>query len=133
MSKLNEYIRCLEDSIQSSPLIGTYEIHIVHKTDDIGYIYGRIDFADGSMLDFKEFVAAIGGNDIEKYKYAYNYRNQTNLIFRYDNAADPRARRLTSFPHHVHLSSENIAESSPKNIDDILDEIEERIIKMLGQ
>lgn len=129
MSKLNEYIRRFEDVIQSSPIIRVYEIHIDRKTEDIVYINGRIDFEDGSTLDFKEFIAAVG-IDIEKYKYAYNYRKQDSLIFRYDNALDPRARKLSSFPHHLHLPPNSIAESLPKNIKDILNDIEDRMIEM---
>jgi len=129
VSKLNEYIRRFEDVIQSSPIIRVYEIHIDRKTEDIVYINGRIDFEDGSTLDFKEFIAAVG-IDIEKYKYAYNYRKQDSLIFRYDNALDPRARKLSSFPHHLHLPPNSIAESLPKNIKDILNDIEDRMIEM---
>ncbi|HQG66880.1 MAG TPA: DUF6516 family protein [Smithella sp.] len=128
MSKLNEYIRQIEDSIQSSPLIRAYDLHIDRKTEDIAYIYGRIEFLDSSLLDFKEFVAEVG-DSIEKYKYAYNYRNQTSLVFRHDNASDPRARKLSTFPHHVHLPSDAIAESSSLNINDILSEIEEIIVR----
>ena len=128
MSKLNKYIRHIEDSIQSSPLVRAYDIHIDRKTDDIAYIYGKIEFIDSSMLDFKEFVAEVG-DSIEKYKYAYNYRNQANLIFRHDNASDPRARKLSSFPHHVHLPSDTIAESLSRNINDILSKIEEIIVR----
>ncbi len=128
MSKLNEYIRHFENTIQSSPLIGTYELHIDRKTEDIVYINGKIGFSDGSTLDFKEFVTAVG-NEIDKYKYAYNYRKHDNLIFRYDNAPDPRARNLPSFPHHVHLPPDSIAESLSKNINDILNDIEDRMIR----
>ena len=128
MSKLNEYIRQIEDSIQSSPLIRAYDLHIDRKTEDIAYIYGRIEFLDSSLLDFKEFVAEVG-DSIEKYKYAYNYRNQTSLVFRHDNASDPRARKLSTFPHHVHLPSDAIAEPSSLNINDILSEIEEIIVR----
>ncbi len=127
MSKLNEYIRRFEDAIQSSPIIRAYEIHIDRKTEDIVYINGKIDFEDGSTLDFKEFVAS-AGTDIEKYKYAYNYRKQDSLVFRYDNALDPRARKLPSFPHHLHLPPDMISESLPININEILNNIEDRMI-----
>jgi hypothetical protein len=87
--------------------------------------------SDGSMLDFKEFVAA-ARERIEKYKYAYNYRRQDQFVFRYDNAPDPRARNLPSFPHHVHLSSGKIARSLPKDICGILDCIENSMIEAAG-
>jgi hypothetical protein len=129
--KLNEYIRRFEDAIQTSPIVRSYEIHVDRKTDDIAYLSGMAEFSDGSMLDFKEFVAA-ARERIEKYKYAYNYRRQDQFVFRYDNAPDPRARNLPSFPHHVHLSSGKIARSLPKDICGILDCIENSMIEAAG-
>ena len=128
MSKLNEYVRSLEEAIQPSPVIRTYEIHIDRKTEDLVYINVKIDFEDGSILDFKEFIAATRGG-IEKYKYAYNYRKHGTLMFRYDNASDPRARKLLSFPHHVHLPSNEIAESLPMDTHQILALIEDIMIE----
>lgn len=128
MSKLNEHIRDIEEAIQTSPLVRSYRIQIDQKTEHLALIKGEAHFSDGSVLDFTEFVAADRFN-VEKYKYAYNYRSHEGLIFRYDNASDPRAKKLPSFPHHVHLSSGEIAKSSPKTIDEILDLIETITIK----
>jgi hypothetical protein len=36
-------------------------------------------------------------------KYGYNYFDKDgNLIFRYDNALDPKARELHTYPEHRH-------------------------------
>jgi len=129
--KLNEYIRRFEEAIQTSPIVRSYALHVDRKTDDIAYLSGTAEFSDGSLLDFKEFVAATG-EGIEKYKYGYNYRRQDQFVFRYDNAPDPRARKLPSFPHHVHFPSGEISESLPIDICRILGCIEDVLIEAAG-
>ncbi len=57
------------------------------RAGDQGYLYGSISFIDGSILYFKEFLD--GANEtIDKLTYSYHYQNaESQLIFRYDNAA----------------------------------------------
>ncbi len=64
------------------------------------------------------------GKGIDKYKYSYNYRRGAHNFFRYDNAPDPRAKGLKSFPHHKHLEGESIVESVETGLSDVLSEIE---------
>jgi hypothetical protein len=94
----------------------------------MAFISGHLDFFDGSMLDFKEFIEQTE-NGIEKYKYGYNYRRGTLMVFRYDNAPDPRARHLKSFPHHRHAENGTIAESCTITLSEILSIIEQIILK----
>lgn len=120
---INDYIATLEVIIESSPVVASYNLNIDRKTSDIAFVSGIVDFRDGATLDFKEFIE--GNNDIiEKYKYAYNYRKGTDIIFRYDNAPDPRAKGLGSFPHHKHLEDGNIVESAEIGLIDALLEVE---------
>lgn len=120
---INDYIACLEAIINSSPIVSSYNLHIDRKTSDIAFISGTIDFRDSSTLDFKEFVES-AGDAIEKYKYAYNYRKGENNVFRYDNAPDPRAKGLKSFPHHKHIEDRRIVETEAIELLDALHEIE---------
>lgn len=120
---INEYIAQLESLINSSTIVSSYNLTIDRKTADIAFVSGKIDFRNGTILDFKEFIEESEGN-IEKYKYAYNYRKESDSIFRYDNAPDPRARSLKSFPHHKHLQDGRITESAAIGLRDILQEIE---------
>jgi hypothetical protein len=99
---ISDYTAELESVINSSTIASSYNLNIDRKTADIAFISGRIDFRDGTTLDFKEFIE--GSEDtIEKYKYAYNYRKGSDSIFRYDNAPDPSAKGIKTFPHHKHL------------------------------
>ncbi|MCU0645872.1 MAG: DUF6516 family protein [bacterium] len=68
---------------------------------------------------------------IEKYKYGYNYRIGSEIVFRYDNAPDPAARNLKSFPHHKHTGKSEIIESRQISLNEVLDEIETIMLSKL--
>ncbi|MCI5148884.1 MAG: hypothetical protein D3916_05770 [Candidatus Electrothrix sp. MAN1_4] len=119
---MNEYIARIENRIQSCFLMFAYQLNIDKKAQDLAFITGQIDFIDGSTLDFKEFVEK-GDNGIEKYKYGYNYRKNSGLLFRYDNAPDPGARQLESFPHHKHTADGRVIESHEAEFEEVLKEI----------
>jgi hypothetical protein len=91
------------------------------------FISGSLDFRNSTILDFKEFIEATSEGLI-KLKYGYNYRRASKLIFRYDNAPDPRVRDLKSYPHHKHLENEEITESAEVDLQTVIEEIEDLII-----
>lgn len=123
MKNVDDYIKDIEVIIGNCPTIASYTLNIDRKTEDIAFISGALEFRDGSMLDFKEFVEY--SDTLEKFKYAYNYRSPSRLVFRYDNAPDPRAKELLSFPHHKHIPDGTIVESFEIALPDILSLIEE--------
>ena len=120
---ISDYIAELEALINSSQIVSSYNLTIDRKTADIAFISGKIDFRDGTILDFKEFVEESEGR-IEKYKYGYNYRKGSDSIFRYDNAPDPKAKDIKTFPYHKHLKDGTIAESGNVKLSDVISEIE---------
>lgn len=119
---INDYIIQLESLINSFSIIAAYNLTIDRKTEDIAFISGSIEFRDGSVLDFKEFCESTE-HGIEKYKYAYNYRMHSDVLFRYDNAPDPNAKGLKTFPNHKHLK-DKIIESKQIDLKDVVEEIE---------
>lgn len=125
---INEYLAAFEAQIQSAAITASYTVHLDRKTEDLAFLAGRIDFRDGSILDFKEFVAATE-HGLDKLKYGYNYRTETELLFRYDNAPDPRARDLASYPHHKHQNNGEIISSRAIDLSEVLDEIEDMILR----
>jgi len=120
---INDYITQLESLINASSAVSAYSLTIDKKTDDIAFISGNIEFRDGSALDIKEFCESTE-HGIGKYKYAYNYRLSSDILFRYDNAPDPNAKGLRTFPHHKHLKNNDIVESKQMELKDVLEEIE---------
>lgn len=119
---LNEYISEIETSIQRCEFLHGYQFSIDRKTDSIAFLSGRMEWIDGTTLDFKEFIEE-RKEQVEKFKYGYHYRRGDQLIFRYDNALDPRARSLPTYPDHKHTAAGEIVVSSPKTLSDIVDEI----------
>ena len=124
---INDYIAAIEALINSSAIVASFNLNIDRKTPDIAFLAGRIDFRDGSVLDFKEYIDGSGGA-VEKYKYAYNYRTSTAFIFRYDNAPDPSAKDIVTFPHHKHLKNGSLAPSGAVGLYNVIFEAEEIII-----
>ena len=120
---INKYIAELELLISSFSIVSAYNLNIDRKTEDIVFISGIIEFRDGTTLDFKEFIDSTRYG-IEKYKYAYNYRISSDILFRYDNAPDPSAKKVKTFPHHKHLKSGEIIESKQMDLKKVLEEIE---------
>lgn len=120
---INDYFIQLESLINSSSIVSSYNLTIDRKTEDIAFISGSIEFRDGSILDFKEFCERTE-RGIEKYKYAYNYRLYSDMYFRCDNAPDPNAKGIKTFPHHKHLKDNRIVESKQMDLKNILEEIE---------
>lgn len=124
---INDYITRQESIINACSLTASYNLNIDRKTNEIAFISGFIEFRNGSILDFKEFIEKTD-KGIEKYKYAYNYRKGSNNLFRYDNAPDPRAKGIKTFPCHKHLEDGNIIESKPQKLTDIINEVENLFI-----
>lgn len=127
---ISDYFSKLESTINSFSFVVAYRLNIDRKTDDFAFISGRIEFRNDFILDFKEFIENTE-HGIEKYKYAYNLRIKLNTIFRYDNAPDPRARKIKTFPYHKHLKSGEIIESRQVELSYVLEEIEKICIKGL--
>ena len=80
--RINDYLQEIESLIRSCPFVVSYNLNFEKKTQDVVYISGRLDFRNGTVLDFKEFLEeSIAG--LEKFKYGYNYRKKSNILFRY--------------------------------------------------
>ena len=65
---INDYIAQIELTIHSYSIVSSYILNIDRKTEEIVFISGKIDFIDGSILDYKEFVE-MTGIGLEKFKY----------------------------------------------------------------
>jgi hypothetical protein len=120
---IDDYVAQFASIVDACSIVARYRLQVDRKTKEIAFISGRIDFRDGSILDVKEFIEKTE-KGTEKYKYAYNYRQDSETIFRYDNAPDPRAKGLPSFPYHKHLRSGELVASLQITLPEVLVEIE---------
>jgi hypothetical protein len=98
---LKSYLTDLQKLLSESLFLTSTSLFYEERPPVAGLIKGSLYFADGSQLDFKEFI--ITQPTFQIIKYVYHYRNGDILVFRYDNAKDPAARDLSSYPSHKHL------------------------------
>jgi hypothetical protein len=108
---LREYVAVLQGLVAATPFVTATSISYEERPPSAGIIKGSLVFADGSQLDFKEFL--ITQPMLQVIKYGYQYRRSDRLIFRYDNADDPAARNLSTFPHHKHDPSGILPATQP--------------------
>jgi hypothetical protein len=95
-----DYYSKIESLITQFSLIINFSIEFEEITEDIGYIKGKLELMNGSVLYFFEFVEIQKNVPIlVKYKYQWQ-SSEGNLLKRWDNA--PHHREINTFPHHVH-------------------------------
>lgn len=125
---IDNYFQYIQAVILSSSIVDLCDINYQKREDCVGFLRGNIYFKDGSYLHVREFIDVEFGRD--RGKYSYQYMDKSNqLIFRYDNARHHQKLNLPNYPHHKHDGSEdNIIPSNAPTLEDILKEIEQRLI-----
>lgn len=95
------YLADLQTLLSETPFLLSTSLHYEERPPVAGLVKGTLFFADGSQLNFKEFL--ITQPSLRIMKYAYHYQKSNLLIFRYDNANDPTVRNFPTYPSHKHL------------------------------
>jgi hypothetical protein len=120
--QIRDYLESILDIISASPYVESKSISFEERPPNAAYITGILAFINGSKLHFKEFIVYKSENIIFL-KYAYHYLTHDGaLIFRYDNALDPKAKAMATYPEHKHLPDHLLPAERP-SIKDILNEI----------
>jgi len=65
---IDSYISDIETILASYSIISSYSLSVDRKTADIAFISGAVEFRNGAILDFKEFVEIKEGS-AELYMY----------------------------------------------------------------
>ena len=107
---IKEYFKEVEQVVSSfGNLIKSYSKLEKLYSENKGFIRGKIEFTDNSVLVFMELI------DIEKpnkQKYSYHFMDSgMNMVFRYDNSV--HYPEIPNFPHHKHLPQDIIASKEP--------------------
>jgi uncharacterized protein DUF6516 len=99
-----EYAQRLEDILNTVVVTGEaalVTLQVDQRSAVRGFIAGSLQFHEGSVLHFREFINTSQAEP--KIMYAYHYQDaHDNLIFRYDNAVH---RPGLSQPDHKHTQS----------------------------
>jgi hypothetical protein len=127
--QIKDYLNEVLNALSTSPFIESQNLTFEERPPDAAFITGTVTFLDSSKLHFKEFMI-FRHNDIEILKYGYNYLAKNGaLIFRYDNALDPKAKKLSTYPEHKHTPKKLIAAKRP-SLREIFKEISDSIEKL---
>ena len=117
---VSDYFQNVRQILTNSLFITSQSITTEERPPSAGLIRGTLMFTDGSQLQFKEFIIYKDSIHVQKYSYHYVCSNQ--MVFRYDNALDPAAKHLSTYPNHKHIAAGIIASAHP-SLSDILHEI----------
>ncbi|MCE5254371.1 MAG: DUF6516 family protein [Actinomycetia bacterium] len=122
---LSAYLAEIHRLLAATPCVTRVDLTSEDRPPSALYLSGTICFTDSSQLDFKEFAVATPSPCV--LKYAYHYHMSGVLRFRYDNAADPAARHLPTYPHHRH-GPDGLAAAQPPTLATVLTEILARLV-----
>jgi hypothetical protein len=124
---IEEYFQQIQILIESYSIVQLFNLERDKRGMYEGFIRGKIEFNDNSLLHFREFVYVEIYLDRKMYSYQY-MDSGNNLIFRYDNTEHHRKLNLSTFPHHKHDGSEdNIITSDAPLLAEVLKEVEKII------
>ena len=124
--QIKEYVGRILSSISANPYVESQSISCQERPPDGAYLSGLIAFIDGSQLHIKEFIL-FDSTGARIVKYGYNFLDREgDLIFRYDNALDPMARGLSSYPEHRHAAG-GLSSAMRPLFEEILEEISEQV------
>jgi hypothetical protein len=111
--RLAEYAERVRAYILQTPHVLSHSLAYEDRPPTAGLVKGSVTFSDGSRFHFREFLLLT--DPIVRLKYAYQYVSVTgSLLFRYDNAFDPAAKHLASYPDHKHLPGSIMVSESPR-------------------
>ena len=122
--RIETYFQKLQQTVEKCEVVQSFSITYDKRGTYEGFIRGEIYFADGSMLQIREFVDT--EITIDRLMYVYHYNDSSaKLIFRYDNTGHHKNLNLPTYPHHKHEGSDdNVKASSAPDLAAALKEIE---------
>jgi hypothetical protein len=124
--QIKDYLADILAALSTNPYVESQDISFSERPPDAAYVSGMVTFVDGSQFHIKEFIFfdSVGESII---KYGYNYLDRDGkLIFRYDNALDPKARGLSTYPEHKH-NRDGVSAANRPRIEEILQEIAQQV------
>ncbi|MBX3050321.1 MAG: hypothetical protein KF753_02535 [Caldilineaceae bacterium] len=123
---IDDYFQSIDSFLAGIAIAYARQVDFDKRSPDTGFLRGQVYFLDGSVLHFREFIAA--EQEIERYKYAYHYQSPDgSLIFRYDRT--PHFPLLDNFPHHKHIGEgQNVIPADGPDLFEVLEEIRQILI-----
>ena len=120
--QIRDYLESILDITSASPYVESKSISFDERPPNAAYLTGILTFIHGSKLHFKEFIVCKSEDIIFFFFFYHCVTQDVALIFRYDNALDPKAKATAPYPAHKHLPGHLLPAERP-SMKDILKEI----------
>ena len=95
------YLDAMKERFVTDPIVTSFHVIRERSTLIDGHLRARLELADGSQLEFSEYMQRSPTGEIAVITYSYHWADADNqLITRWDNA--PHFPDLPGFPDHIH-------------------------------
>ena len=120
---IEAYLQAMKERFVTDPIITRFSVIRERSTLVDGYLRARLALANGSQLEFSEYVQQSSAGEIVVITYSYHWTDANNqLITRWDNT--PHFPDLPGFPDHMHDGATGeVTTGQPMSIFTVLDEI----------
>jgi hypothetical protein len=120
---IDAYLAAMKGRFVTDPLV--IQFHVIRERSTLmdGYLRARLTLADGSQLEFSEYMQRSSAGEIMVITYSYHWAHANNqLIMRWDNT--PHFPGLPGFPDHIHDGATGeVTAGQPMSIFTVLDAI----------
>ncbi|GMV32434.1 hypothetical protein FBQ83_07385 [Chloroflexi bacterium CFX5] len=121
-----DYLASIINRISESDFIANSQTLREYSNPNRAHLRMRLTFTNNTYLEFYEYIEHSDDERIYVKSYSYHWADQNNrLIRRWDNAR--HFPNMDNFPHHIHLTEDEVIPGKPVNIFNVLDEIEKII------
>ena len=120
---IDAYLEATEERFVTDPIVTRFDVIRERSTLVDGYLRARLALADGSQLEFSEYMQRSSDGTIVVITYSYHWADANHeLIARWDNT--PHFPDLPGFPDHIHDGvTGEVTPGQPMSIFTVLDEI----------
>ena len=120
---IDAYMQSMKERFITEPLVTQFHVIRERSTLMDGYLRARLALADGSQIEFSEYMQRSPAGEIVVITYSYHWADANNqLITRWDNT--PHFPDLPGFPDHIHDGATGeVTAGQPMSIFTVLDAI----------
>jgi hypothetical protein len=120
---IDAYLEAMKERFVIDLLVTQFHVIRERSTLMDGYLRARLALADGSQLEFSEYMQRSSTGEIVVITYSYHWADaNSQLITRWDNT--PHFPDLPGFPDHIHDGATGeVTPGQPMSIFTVLDEI----------
>ena len=117
------YLDSIKERLVTDPIVTSFHVIGERSTLVDGHLRVRLTLADGSQLEFSEYMQRSPTGEISVITYSYHWADaDSQLIARWDNT--PHFSDLPGFPDHIHDGATGeVMPGQPMSIFPVLDEI----------